>query len=55
MLCTEEDTLMFEKDSDEKIILVIARQGSKLRRSEPFPVAHGAIADGIEFEELFSQ
>jgi alpha-glucosidase len=54
ILLVEDDTLIYQRDSDEEIILVIARRGKDPRRPKPIPVWHGAVRDGIEFSELFS-
>jgi alpha-glucosidase len=54
VLLVEEDTLAFQRDTDDEIIIVVARRGKETRPAGPVPVAHGGIADGIEFEELFT-
>jgi alpha-glucosidase len=54
VLLAEDDTLVYQRDTDEEIILVIARRGKSTRQSLPIPVQQGAIPDGIEFSELFS-
>jgi hypothetical protein len=45
---------MDQRDADEEIILVSARGGSSSRPPGPVPVSHGAIADGTEFEGVFT-
>jgi alpha-glucosidase len=54
VLLVEDDTLLFQRDSDEEIILVVARRGSQIRPAGPIQVWHGAIPDGTEFSELFT-
>jgi len=54
VLWIEDDTLMYQRDSNDETILVVARRGSKTRPAGPVPVSHGAIPDGTEFEELSS-
>jgi alpha-glucosidase len=54
VLLVEDDTLIYQRDTDEEIILVIARRGKYSRPPKPVSVWHGAIQDGIEFSELFS-
>ena len=54
VLCVEDDTLVYQRDSDEEIILVVARRGTNPRTAGPVPVSHGAIPDGTEFEEIFT-
>jgi alpha-glucosidase len=53
-LSIEDDTLVYQRDSNMETILVVARRGTKTRPAGPIPVTHGAIPDGIEFEELFT-
>ena len=54
VLWTDDDTLVFQRDSEEQTILVAARRGPETRPAGLIPVAHAAIADGTEFEEIFS-
>lgn len=54
ILAIEEDTLAYLRDTDEERIIVVANRGPAARPAGPLPVAHGAIADGTEFTELFS-
>jgi alpha-glucosidase len=54
VLLVEDDTLIYQRDTDEEIILVIARRGIYPRQSGPIQVGHGAIPNGAEFSELFS-
>jgi alpha-glucosidase len=54
VLFIEDDTLVYQRDANEEIILVVARRGNITRPAGPIPVWHGAIPDGTEFEELFS-
>ena len=55
VLWTEDDTLVYQRDSNEETILIVARRGTTTRSAGPIPVSHGAIPDGTEFEELFSR
>jgi len=45
---------VYQRDSNEETILIVARRGTTTRSAGPIPVSHGAIPDGTEFEELFS-
>ncbi|MFZ2096127.1 MAG: alpha-amylase family glycosyl hydrolase [Anaerolineales bacterium] len=54
VLLVEDDTFVYQRDSDEETILVIARRGSQRRPAGLIPVWHGAIRDGTEFSELFT-
>ncbi len=55
VLYTDENTLVFQRDSDEQTILVAARRGTQARPAGPIPVYHGAIPDGTEFIEQFTR
>lgn len=55
VLLVEEHTLIYQRDSDEQLILVIARRGTQTRSPGSIQVWHAAIPDGIEFTELFTQ
>ena len=54
VLLVEPDTLVYQRDSDEEVILVAAQRGSQARPANIIPVAHGAIPEGAEFEEIFT-
>ena len=54
VLWTEDDTLVFQRDSEAEVIIVAARCDSQTRPVGPIPVSPGAIPDGTEFVELFS-
>jgi alpha-glucosidase len=54
VLYTEDDTLMYQRDTNDEIILVVARRGANTRSAGPVPVSHGAIPDGTGFEEIFT-
>jgi alpha-glucosidase len=54
VLFTEEDTLVYQRDADEEIVLIVARRGTKTRPAGPVSVSHGAIPDGTMFEEIFT-
>jgi alpha-glucosidase len=54
VLVVEQDTLVYQRDTDEEIILVVAHRGEQVRSAGQIPVAHAAIPDQAEFEELFS-
>ena len=55
VLLTDPDTLVFQRDTDDENILVVAYRGEHTRPSEMMPVAQGALSNGMEFEELFTQ
>lgn len=55
ILSVETDTLAYLRDSDSEWLVVIAHRGPRDRPVKPLIVAHGAIPDGIEMEELFSR
>jgi hypothetical protein len=50
----EENAFMFQRDAEGEIILVAFQRGSQTRPAGLIPVAHGAIPNGVEFEELFT-
>jgi alpha-glucosidase len=54
VLFIDDDTLLYQRDAPEEIIIVVARRGSIPRPAGPIPVSHGAIPDGTEFEEIFT-
>ena len=54
VLWIEDDTLVYQRDTDDVTVLVVARRGNTTRPAGLVPVSHGAIPEGIEFEELFS-
>ncbi len=55
VLQAEADTLAYLRDTDSEQIVVVGNRGPNARPAGPLPVAHGAIADGTEFVELFSR
>jgi alpha-glucosidase len=54
VLWIEDDTLVYQRDSNDETILVVARRGNQTRPAGPVPVSHGAIPNRTEFEELSS-
>ncbi len=54
VLGAEDDTLVFQRDTDEEVILVVARRGAEPRPAGAIQVSHAAIPDGTTFSELFS-
>jgi alpha-glucosidase len=54
VLFFDEDTLVYQRDSDKEIILIIAYRNEQTRPASLVPVALAAIPDGITFEELFT-
>jgi alpha-glucosidase len=54
VLCIEDETLVYQRDSKYETILVVARRGTNSRPAGPITVSHGAIPDGTEFEEIFT-
>ena len=54
MLVVEEDTFAYQRESMTERILVVAHRSSIPRDEKPLPIAHGGIADGRRFRELFS-
>ena len=54
VLRVEEDSLAYLRDDEEERILVVAHRGSTARPASALPVSHGAIPDGAEFVEVFS-
>jgi alpha-glucosidase len=55
VLFIDPDTLVYQRDADKEIVLVIAFRGEGIRPPSLVPVANAAILDGIEFEELFTR
>lgn len=54
MLAIEADTFVYQRDSTEDHVIVVAHRGSTPRPAGPLPVAHGGIPDGARFVEHFS-
>jgi hypothetical protein len=54
VLLVEENILAYLRDTDEEQIIVIGNRGAAEYSAGALPVQHGAIADGIAFQELFS-
>ena len=54
VLLVEPDTLVYQRDSQEQTILVVAQRGVSQHPAFPLPVALGGIPDGTVFSELFS-
>jgi len=55
VLFIDPDTLVYQRDADQEIILVIAFRGEGMRPPSLVTVVPAAIPDGVEFEELFTQ
>jgi alpha-glucosidase len=55
VLLEEQDTFIFQRDTEEEIILVVAHRGDQARPAGEVSILHAAIPDGAEFEELFTQ
>jgi hypothetical protein len=55
VLLVEPDTLVYQRDTDDEIILVIAHRGEQARSAGPVPIAQGAIPEGVEFGQLFTR
>jgi len=55
VLLVEDDTLAFQRDADDEILIVVARRGTETRPAGPIPVTQAAIFDGMEFDELFTR
>jgi hypothetical protein len=54
VLLVENDTLAFQRDTDDEILIAVARRGTETRPAGPIPVTQAAILDGVEFDELFT-
>ena len=54
MLLVEEDSFAYQRESEVQRIIVVAHRKESPRVKDPFPVAHGGIADGCRFREFFS-
>ncbi len=54
VVCIEDDTLVFQRDTEDEVILVVARRGTNPRPAGPIQVSHAAVPDGTLFCELFS-
>jgi hypothetical protein len=50
----EENALAYLRDTGDEQIIVVGNRGPGIRPAGPLPVMHGGIADGAEFEELFT-
>lgn len=55
VLLEEQDTFIYQRDTAEEIILVVAHRGDQTRPAGGVSIAHAAIPDGVEFEELFTR
>ena len=54
ILAVEDDTLAFQRMNGDSRILVVAHRGETPRPARALATAHGGIADGTRFVELFS-
>jgi len=54
VLLAEENVLAYLRDTDEQQIIVIGNRGPAEYPAGLLPVKHGAIADGVIFQELFT-
>ncbi len=54
MLAVEPDSFAFQRATAAERVLVVAHRGQQPRPAGPLPVAHGGIADGMRFVELWS-
>ena len=54
VLLVEQDTLAYLRDTEEEQVILVGQRGNQTRGKGSIPVAHGAIADGTAFIELFS-
>jgi alpha-glucosidase len=54
VLLIEKDVLAYLRDCDQEILIVIANRGPGSRPAGELPVSHGAVPDGIGFNEIFS-
>lgn len=54
VLAVEPNAFAFLRDAEEEQIIVVANRGPEDRPAGGLAVAHGAIEDGVEFEEFFS-
>jgi glycosidase len=54
VLWVEDDSLAFLRDAEQESLIVVAHREPARQAPVDLPVAHGAIQDGTEFQELFS-
>lgn len=54
VLWVEDDSLAFLRDAEQERLIVVAHRGPSEHPAVALPVAHGAIPDGMHFQELFS-
>jgi alpha-glucosidase len=54
VLVVEKDLLVYQRDSDEETLLVIANRGPSSRPAGDLPIAHGGHVDGFVFDEIFT-
>ena len=54
VLLAEADTIAYLRSTRDEKILVIGHRSEKERPAGVMPVAHGAIAEGTRFQEVFS-
>ncbi|HEX9092036.1 MAG TPA: alpha-amylase family glycosyl hydrolase, partial [Anaerolineales bacterium] len=55
VLLVEPDTLVFQRDTEDEIVIVVAHRAEQAHPAAAIPVTHDGIPDGVEFEELFTQ
>jgi len=54
ILLAEENVLAYLRDTDEQQIIVVGNRGPAERPAGSLSVTHGAISDGVIFQELFT-
>lgn len=54
VLSVEEDTIIYQRESSEGHIIIVAHRDQTPRPANQLPVAHGGITNGTRFTEFFS-
>ena len=54
MLMVEEDALAYLRETEDSRVILVGNRGAQDRPASDLPVAHGAIPDGMAFQEIFS-
>jgi alpha-glucosidase len=52
LLLTEPDTIAYQRDSPDDLVLVIANRAEEPRPARALSLAHGGVADGARFVDL---
>lgn len=54
VLYSDENVLAFQRDTDDECLIVVGNRGPALQAPLHLPVAHGGVANGRSFREVFT-